>query len=413
MQAPKRLSNSTARRKREKFISWHEPHQMWRVRVRIPGRVLKAVYFPADALAEAIEYRDRVIYEAHRSDPTEPGGRTVAWLVQRWLTYRKFEVENGELALNTYRDYERLVRLHIVPSELGGARLRDNLVPHIGDLMVKKNGLKASYRRRLLVVLRQAFDLGVSENVLPRNYAKEVRPPRSAAPRPDAWTEQEARTFLEKSKGSPLAVLWLFLLHTGARMGEACGLRWEDVDLDEQPATVAFVQQRLRAPKGQPKFGRLKTERSTRTIAIDAVLAARLREHKDATSNLRALSGTDLVFLSQTATPLDTPNVGRRWRADVAASGVRYLKPHGTRSTHATITARRGARLEEVSRRLGHSTTAFTADVYYKSGGSAALAPALFIAEALAAGEIVAEIGSSIGSECEEAPTQAGASDSN
>lgn len=379
---------------------------MWRVRVRVEGKALKAVYFPADALPEAIEYRDRMVYEAHHSEPTQPGGRTVAWLVERWVRRREQEVANGDLALNTYRDYERLVRIHIAPSELGKARLRENLVPYVGDLLVKKNGLRASYRRRLLVVLRQAFDLGVSENVLPRNYAKEVKPPRAPAPRPDAWTEAEARTFLDKTRNSPMSVLWQFLLHTGARMGEACGLRWEDIDLDAQPAAVSFVQQRLRSPKGAPKFGRLKTERSIRTIAIDAVLAERLRLHREDTKTLRQLSKTDLVFLSQTATPLDTPNVGRRWRSDVAVAGVRYLKPHGTRSTHATITARRGARLEEVSRRLGHSTTSFTADVYYKSGGAAALAPALFIAEALSATVEDAEIGSGFGSGVASQPNE-------
>jgi integrase len=383
---------------RMRYIDWHEAHGLWRVRPIIDGRRLRAAYFEADDLEEAVAYRDRVLHEAHKGEPTLPGTQTVGWLCEKWLAQRRQEMEDGELARNTYRDYERVVRLHIANSDLGRRRLRVNLTPHISDLLTEKarEGLRPSYRRRILVVLRQAFDMGERWNLIPRNYAKQVKPPRVPLPKPDAWTESEARQFLEASATSPMHTLWTFLLHTGARMGEACGLRWEDVRLDTSPATVAFVQQRLRGAAGEPKFGRLKTERSHREIPIDAVLAERLLVHREATRQLREITRSDLVFLSEHGTPLDLSNVGRRWRADVTAAAVRYLKPHGARSTHATITAARGSRLEEVSRRLGHSTTAFTADVYYKSGGAAALSPALHIAEALSPVEV---LGSVLGSQ--------------
>lgn len=397
---------TTKRQAKMRYIDFHDDHGLWRVRPIVNGKRLSSVYFQKDDLDGAIEYRDRILHESHRQTPTTPGAETFEQLTERWLKIRRDQVRNGHRAVNTIRDNERLVRLHIAGSALGRTRLRDVSVDVIEDYLVDQSeaGGSASHRRRLLIVLRQICALGVSRDRLVRNFAKEVAAPRAPKTRPDAWTEAEARSFLTSSIESPLSTLWYFLLHTGARTGEACGLRWEDVRLDTTPAEVSFVQQRLRNKPGEPMFGPLKTERSERTIPIDTVLVAKLVEQREATRDLRAVSGWDLVFLSQTGTPLETTNVARRWRVDVKKSGVRYLKPHGARSTHATITVARGSRLEEVSARLGHREASFTATVYYKSRGSAAMMPALHIAEALAEPEEDVRLGSVLGSTVETNP---------
>lgn len=377
---------SKPRPARMRYISFDKIARLWAVRPIIRGKRLRAVYFAEDELEDAIQYRDEIMAESHQGDPTVPGAETVADLCRRWLRLRQQEVKSGDLAINTYRDYERVVRLHIADSDLGRRRLRENLTPAIRELLAAKDeeGLAPSYRRRILVVLRQVLDLGERDEIVRRNYAKQVKPPRQRQPEPDAWTEGEAKQFLTATADSDHNLLWRFMLETGARMGEACGIRWEDIDLDSTPAVVSFVQQRLRSRAGEPMFGILKTERSRRDVSIVGPLVDRLRQHREDTAELRELNGWNLVFLSRFGTPLDLPNVGRQWRADVRRSKVRYVKPHVTRSTHATITLDRGVPLEEVSRRLGHSTTSFTADVYKKFRGSTATAAALHIAEALA-----------------------------
>lgn len=375
-----------------RYITFDKPAGLWRVRPIVNGRRMNGAYFVD--LAEAIAWRDTKLAESHAGDVVDAGAVTVGTMARRWLAERKQEVDAGSLARNTYRDYERIVRLHIADTALGRRKLRENLTPVISQhLAARVDGgehegeplYSPQMRKRMLIVLRQVFDLAMRWELMSKNPAKLVKTPRQRLPRPDAWTEAEARAFLAKTASSPLNLLWRFLLSTGARAGEACGLRWEDVDLDGSPATISFVQQRMRSSKkdGDPLFGPLKTERSRREIAIDADLARRLREHYAASADLRALSRTNLVFLSQVATPLELANVGRRWRLDVKRSGVRRLKLHGTRSTHTTITLERGSRIEDVSRRLGHSTTAFTADVYKKYRAASAIGPALHIAEAL------------------------------
>ena len=48
--------------------------------------------------------------------------------------------------------------------------------------------------------------------------------------RSKTWTPAEARAFLEVAKESHYSPIWLILLTTAMRRGEALGLRWQDVD---------------------------------------------------------------------------------------------------------------------------------------------------------------------------------------
>ena len=58
-------------------------------------------------------------------------------------------------------------------------------------------------------------------------------PKRSATFRPiKAWNIETLRAFLDLTSGDDLRPLWMLLATTGLRRGEALGLRWSDVDLN-------------------------------------------------------------------------------------------------------------------------------------------------------------------------------------
>ncbi len=372
-----------SRRYNEGTVDYFEPRKKWRLRVSATvngDRVRRTFYFDTKEAAQA--ERDRVRAEAWHGEPVLPGPETVETLFTQWLALRAAEVESGQLARNTLRDYRNIVEGHIIPA-LGKRRLRENLAPAISLFLSKKaqEGYALSFQRRLLVTLRQGFALGVSWGLVPKNYAAReyVKAPRLPTPRPDAWTEGETRRFLEASGKSPYNVIWRLLLATGLREGEALGLRWEDIDLDR--CIVHVVRQRLRGRKGEPLFGALKTERSRREVRIDSVTAAALREHHTRQRALRELvlgtsggewADLDLVFCTSKGTAYDLTNIRAYWERDARRSGVRYLKLHGTRHTHATLLIENGVPLEVVSRRLGHASTAFTADVYYRPQNASA-----------------------------------------
>jgi integrase len=53
------------------------------------------------------------------------------------------------------------------------------------------------------------------------------------------WTAHQLNEFLAHTAGLPLHIMWRLIALTGLRRGEACGLRWVDVDLDAVQFTVA------------------------------------------------------------------------------------------------------------------------------------------------------------------------------
>ena len=75
---------------------------------------------------------------------------------------------------------------------------------------------------------------------LPKSPADMADPPRrSATYRPiKAWNIETLRTFLELTSGDELSPLWTLLATKGLRRGEALGLRWSDIDLDNGRAHV-------------------------------------------------------------------------------------------------------------------------------------------------------------------------------
>jgi integrase len=62
-----------------------------------------------------------------------------------------------------------------------------------------------------------------------------------------------------------------------------------------------------------------------------------------------------------------------RWKRLVKAAGVPAIPLHGARHSYAEIALGAGIRLDVVSRTLGHSSSAFTADQYAHDNDQAAV----------------------------------------
>ena len=114
-------------------------------------------------------------------------------------------------------------------------------------------------------------------------------------------TAEELRRLLA-AVDEPYRLIFELAAETGARLGEALGLVWGEIDLEAR--TVTFTHQ---LSKGQRVP--LKTKRSRRCIEITPRLAAKLAAAKLAA---RASGDHDYVFVTRTGTPHDHRNIGGR-----------------------------------------------------------------------------------------------------
>jgi integrase len=147
---------------------------------------------------------------------------------------------------------------------------------------------------------------------------------------------------------------------TGARVNEALGFAWEDIDLDGM--TVSFTHQ-LQDKRREP----LKTKASKATLEIAPSLVAKLRAHKLAS----ARSGpSDLVFTGRRGQPLDDYNVSYRVMGNAAKkAGIvvpedKRLSFHCLRHGFGSQLIADGADIAEVQALMRHESATTTLSVY-------------------------------------------------
>jgi integrase len=152
---------------------------------------------------------------------------------------------------------------------------------------------------------------------------------------------------------------------TGMRRGEVLGLRWSDIDFEMNRLSVrnTLVSVNYRLVESIPKTHK------ARVIDLDADTLQSLREHKVRQLDEHKEWGEDyeennLVFPRENGSPLHPDGYTQRFELEVKHSGLRRIRLHDLRHTHATIALRAGIPVKVISERLGHETPAFTLKQY-------------------------------------------------
>jgi integrase len=299
---------------------------------------------------------------------TDPSNITFGQFAERWI----HDVCRLKLKASTLESYQRQLRLHVLPY-LGDVPMRKLTPLDIQGLYVRllatgrhdgKGGLSARTVQYVHSILAEMLDLAVMWGMVGRNVAKLTEPPRPGEREPQFWSEEEVRAFLAQARSHRLWALWVLALDTGMRQGELLGLRWDDVDLDNQ---VIHVRQQLQHDgKG---FDTPKTSTSRRAIAIGDIVTRELRDHRTRQLKERLAAGSvwrdhELVFCTEIGTPINPRNLLRVFYALVERAGIRRIPFHGLRHTHGSLIHAQGTPLKSVAERLGHASPSFTAKVY-------------------------------------------------
>ena len=174
------------------------------------------------------------------------------------------------------------------PSTRDGYRgyVRNRIVPALGHHPLDKlqpEHLEAFYRQSLAVglapatvlqmhrIISRALKVAMRRGRVARNVATLVDAPTVRRAEVVPLTAEEARQILGAATGSRNAARWSVALALGLRQGEALGLRWSDIDLENATLTVRQALQRRReahaGPTGaagcRPKGSQTDAERRT------------------------------------------------------------------------------------------------------------------------------------------------------
>lgn len=295
-----------------------------------------------------VRIKFRQLQKRTEAGATGDGTQTVA----KWLTYWLDEISDArESTKNTYRGY---VNNWVVP-ELGRVRLLDLSPEHVRGMLAKmeRAGKSPATRKQVLSILSKALDVAHREGKVDRNVCATVTRPSLAQQGTHAHlTLDQVKTLLPHVHAHPNAARWLTALVLGIRQGEALGLAWEDVHLDDAEPWMHIH----RAQARDGSIGPVKSKSGNRQIPIIEPVLTALRAHRDASG------GEGLVW-----GPRKNRADYNEWHALLAKASLPKVPVHGARATAASILDAMGATPRQVADILGHSTVRVAQQHYVHS----------------------------------------------
>lgn len=302
--------------------------------------------------------------EIDRGTAIDPSKLTVAELFQQWLD----DIAAHAVRPTTLATYRRQIEKHIVPD------IGDTLVQRLTAARVQafySAKLNGGASPRLVhtchVRLQQALSQAVKWSIVPVNVCAAVDPPRFTYKQGSTWDGDQLRAFLAVAEYDAAHPLWLILATTGMRRGEVLGLRWKDIDFDNQ---TAAIRQSVVDHTGGPMIQEPKTPSARRRIKLLPEALADLRTFRPewAARKLAAppelWQDLDLIFCTAIGGPITPNTLNNRLDRLIVRAGVPRIRLHDLRHTHATLLLQAGTPVKVVSERLGHAKVSITLDVY-------------------------------------------------
>jgi integrase len=295
---------------------------------------------------------------------------TVEQYLARWLE----DYATANLEQSTVDGYTIIVKMHLVP--VLGKLLLSKLTPmdvqsyYSKALRKGRPGGRGGLSPRTVLshhkLLHKALKMAVKWQILTRNVCDAVEPPRAKAFEAAVCDEVQAGSVLGVFVGTDLYIPVLFTLATGLRRGEVLALRWKDLDKEAMTITI---NQALIATTTGPIFKKPKTKKSRRVIALPGNIMGELERHDKKQIAQRLLLGkaylnNGLICALADGTPWHPNTFSDAFGKTLVRSGLKKIRFHDLRHTHASLLLKQGVHPKVVSERLGHSNIGITMDLY-------------------------------------------------
>jgi integrase len=313
---------------------------------------------------DAESYLSKTLTEISTETFIEPSTLSLNQFLDNWLE----AAARPRVSQRTADGYAGLLQRYI-RQPLGHKRINKLQPLEIqrvyGEMLAR--GLSARVIRHAHSALHNALKQAVKWGIIARNPSDLVELPKVSHKERRVLSPDEAVSFLEAAACMPNGLIFEFALLTGMRPEEYLALQWSDVDFERRTSTV---RRALVRHKGGWSFQETKTARSRRTIFLPALLINKLAAHKRKQGVQRLQLGSvwevhDLVFCSETGTPLSIPNLTYRYfRPILKQACLPRIRLYDLRHSCAMLLLIAEENPKVVSERLGHSTIVLTLDTY-------------------------------------------------
>ena len=256
---------------------------------------------------------------------------------------------------HTMRTKKYIVELKILPY-FGNKRVNDITAADIRQWQNEliKMGYSPTYLKTINNQLSAIFNYAVRYYDLKSNpCVKAGSMGKSKAEEMDFWTGEEFRKFIDSVMNKRLSYMAFMTLYwTGMRMGELLALNPKDIDLEKRTISITKSYQRLGK---KDVITPPKTPKSKRVITIPEFLAADIKDYMD---SLYDLQENDRLF------PITKYYLEHEMQRGIKESGVKRIRVHDLRHSHASMLIELGFSPLEIANRLGHEKVETTLNTY-------------------------------------------------
>ena len=299
-------------------------------------------------------------------DLTEDCRMTLGEWLDKWLDeYMIFTIR--ESTLDSYR---AMVKNQVKPF-IGSKQISSLTTADMQKFYnkIKKEGrvrehpihgktLADSMVRGVHMMLHEALDTAVKERLIAKNPTNGTTVPKCNYPEKQILGDNQLETFLEAIKGHEYWCDFFYVeVMTGLRRGEICGLKWQDINFEENKLQV---KRSVSVKKGGGvSIGETKTETGVRSILMPPSVAEVLQNRKQ-----RAI--TEWVFpnFMHPEQPISPATAYRKLKIILKHAGLPLIRFHDLRHTFATHATHGGVDPKTLAGILGHTNASFTLDTY-------------------------------------------------